>query len=502
MPFRISIILLFFLVNTNAQNDLEWAISYGNEMYESPTSMLKCEDGNIMMVGFRNSLPVDREILIYKLNTAGDIIWQKQLNIPNVKIYINNILPSVNDNGYLLLGSITLLNQEYNDLLVVKIDEGGEIQWYETYGGSNSEGAGYGVLINNGYIIAGTTRSTDGDVIGNNGDSDIWIIWINEFGELLKSKCYGGSYSDACYSIALSNDGFMIFSGSTQNQGSGSDYWVVKSTIDGEIIWENSYGGSEADFKCQILLTEDNSIIAVGESNSNDFDIPNDNHGEYDLFALKINSEGAVIWSKSYGGFRIEFFESICFGVDQSFFMAGQTRSDDGDVNSYNGGYNDYWVVQVSIDDGSIIWESNFGGSEGELAKTSLFTGEELYVAGSCGSNDIDINEDNSGGSDIWVIKLNNILSNNINVPYNENNAIQIYPNPTNTFWNLKNDGHLPRQFHIELYDLKGTKLLSKQIVLSESQEFQLSKSVLPGMYLLYTKDMFGNVDIFKLVKN
>ena len=158
-----------------------------------------------------------------------------------------------------LLGGATLLAQAP------------EVDWQKTYGGSGFDGAtSIGQTADNGYIVAGTSNSNDGDVTGNHGNDDYWITKINPTGNVEWQKSLGGNQNDRPNGIQQTQDGGYIVAGSsTSNNGDvsgnhgNSDFWVVKLNSVGNITWQKSLGGSDLDIGRSIQQTSDGGYIVA-----------------------------------------------------------------------------------------------------------------------------------------------------------------------------------------------------------------------------------------------
>ena len=205
-----------------------------------------------------------------------------------------------NDNGYILIGSsdsfdVDIKNNKGSyDFWVVKISETGELAWEKSFGGSQTDEARGIVKTNDGnYLIVGDTRSNDIDVSINKGAADFWVIKISPNGELLWEKTFGGSSFDAARSISKTQDGGFIICGSSRssninlsNNNGQNDAWVIKIDNSGDIKWQKNVGGTEVDLAYDAIELNDNSILVVGESSSADLDIP-DNKGFSDMLIFK-----------------------------------------------------------------------------------------------------------------------------------------------------------------------------------------------------------------------
>jgi len=270
--------------------------------------------------------------------------------------------------------------------------------------------------IDGGYIVAGYTRSNDGDVSGSHGRRDSWIVKLNEKGELEWQKCLGGSDDDWAYSIQQTKDGgYIIASWTKSNDGNvsgnhgGWDYWIVKLNEKGELEWQKCLGGSDDDMAYSIQQTSDGGYIVAGRTESNDGDVSG-NHGGWDYWIVKLNEKGELEWQKCLGGSDDDMALSIQQTSDRGYIVAGETKSNDGDVSGFHGGYGggDSWIVKLN-EKGELQWQKCLGGSIGEIAHSIQQTSDEGYiVAGETWSHDGDVSGCHSAGDYWWIVKLNN----------------------------------------------------------------------------------------------
>ncbi len=303
------------------------------------------------------------------------------------------------------------------------------IQWQNCLGGSQRDVANSIIQTNDGgYVVAGMTESIDGDVSGYNGNRDFWVVKISSTGALQWQKCLGGSGYDEAKSIKQTADGGYVVAGVTESTDgdvtglNGSyDFWVVKLTGSGALQWQQCFGGSLEDVANSIVQTTDGGYILTGKTNSPDGDVSgyHDNLASQldDIWVVKISSSGSLQWQKCLGGWAIEAGNSIIQTNDGGYAVAGYATVEDGDVTGYNGGDTDLWVVKLSSS-GSIQWQKCLGGTgsyasfEGETAKSIIQTPDGGYiVAGSTNSNDGDVTGFHAGTQhrDFWVVKLNGI---------------------------------------------------------------------------------------------
>ncbi len=359
--------------------------------------------------------------------TTNLIQWQKCLggSAPDYGYSIQQ----TSDGGYIVAGytrsndgNVTDNHGDY-DYWIVKLNSLGNIIWQKCLGGSSRDEA-YSIqqTSDGGYIVAGYSSSNDGDVSGNNGYRDYWIVKLNSLGNIIWQKCLGGSSRDEAYSIQQTSDGGYIVAGFTQSNDSGDvsgnngyrDYWIVKLEDlgnDATITWQKCLGGSDADYAKSIQQTSDGGYIVAGYTESNDSGNVSENHGWNDYWIVKLEDLGndaTITWQKCLGGSSWDEAYSIQQTSDDGYIVAGKTNSNDGDISGDNHGNWDYWIVKLNSL-GTIIWQKCLGGSEWDVAHSIQQTSDGGYiVAGYTWSNDGDVSE-NHGNLDYWIVKLNSL---------------------------------------------------------------------------------------------
>jgi len=183
------------------------------------------------------------------------------------------------------------------------------IEWQKSLGGIIDDVA-YCVqqTSDGGYIVGGYAVSNNGDVSLNHGNNDYWIVKLDASANITWQKCLGGSNVDKGYSVEQTSDGGYIVAGEslsidgnvTGNHGS-YDCWIVKLDANGNIMWQKSLGGTLHDSGNSIQQTKDGGFILAGFSYSNDGDVTG-NHGNRDFWIVKLDSAGNITWQKSLGG--------------------------------------------------------------------------------------------------------------------------------------------------------------------------------------------------------
>ena len=335
-------------------------------------------------------------------------------------------LAKTSDGGYAILGyaqsmdgDITNKSDESFDYWLLKYDQNDLLQWQKTYGGSDDD-RGHDIIqtSDGGYAITGFSKSIDGDVSENSGAHDFWVSKLDANGSITWEKSFGFLGADIGNSILQSNDGGYLLTGvldvsASNGEGNsksafskrhaGGDYWVIKINALGENQWSRYFGGTFTDASYDAIQTEDNGYILVGSSDSADVDIK-DSKGAYDFWVVKISETGTLLWEKSFGGSQTDEARSITRSNDGNYIIVGDTRSSDLDV-SINSGGADLWAIKISPI-GELIWEKTFGGNNFDVARSISKTQDgDFIISGSSRSIDGDLTN-NNGQNDAWVIKI------------------------------------------------------------------------------------------------
>ncbi len=352
------------------------------------------------------------------LYTQTSIDWQKsfggtQDDYPD---YVANEIVT-SDGSYFLAGTSNSNDGNVSgshgneDFWVFKLNASGVLQWQKSYGGSQDEYASAFIQTSdNGFIIVGTTYSNDGNVTGNHGDYDIWVLKISSTGSIQWTKCFGGSDADYAYGVIQTIDGGYAIVGKTWSsdgnvtgyKGNG-DAWMIKISSTGAFQWQKTYGGPGEDNAWHGQQSQDGSYIISGTTESATGDVSG-NHGGFDVWLFKVDAAGNVQWKKCYGGKGDEYAYSFCNATGGGYVLTAETNSMDGDVIKNQGGY-DFWIINVNST-GNLIWQKTYGGSLDDWACSIQPTNDGGYViGGSTNSDDGDFGGSH-GAWDFAILKI------------------------------------------------------------------------------------------------
>lgn len=292
------------------------------------------------------------------------------------------------------------------------------IAWQKCLGGGTADESGQSIIQTNdgGYIITGSAVTNNGDVSGNHGSGDIWVVKQSSLGVIEWQKCFGGTGSEFGTSIIQTIDGgYILTSNTTSNNGDvngnhgNEDVWVVKLSSIGVIEWQKCLGGSNKDNSFSIIQTSEGGYILIGNTGSNDGDVTG-NHGSTssnDVWVVKLSNIGAIEWQKCLGGFGKDFGQSINKTNDGGYILTGWTNSINDDVSGLHGGF-DIWVVKLSSG-GNIEWQKCLGGNGDENGQSISQTLDGGYIlTGYTTSNNGDVSGVH-GDVESWVVKLSSV---------------------------------------------------------------------------------------------
>lgn len=406
--------------------EIMWQTCLGGRYNEQAYSIIENCEGDYAVVGYTKSRSVDvyesaQDVWIAEISTDGSDerqIWGEAywgdaysiIHAPSSEyLATGTILVEVTDDFYL----------DY-DLWVPTIWESVVDNPEQKCLGGSGEDCGMCIIEDSfcEYDIAGYTDSQDGDVSGNHGGSDFWVVKLNEHNHGIKwQKCLGGSNNEYAQCIIENTDGWdyavagytYSHDGDVSGHHGGSDCWVVRLNYDGGLVWQKCLGGTGDDEAYSIIQTADNGFMVAGYTESTDGDVSG-HHGGKDFWVVKLDSAGEMEWQKCLGGSGDDVAQGITTSPDGGYVVAGRTESCDGDVSGNHGRF-DYWVVKLDSA-GEMEWQKCLGGSEDDYAQgiirgmNSAWQYDGGYiVAGWTASFDGDVSG-NHGEKDFWVVRL------------------------------------------------------------------------------------------------
>ena len=298
--------------------------------------------------------------------------------------YGKKIRPTT-DGGYIIVGSTESSGSGYSDVWLIKTNGNGDMQWSKTFGGTQYDyGKDVQQTADGGYVITGYTYSF------GNGGHDVWLIRTDGNGNLLWDETYGGGGNDYGEGVCETTDGGFIITGCDYHGGDDpwSELYVIKTDDQGNQEWSNTFG-SWGDFSWGFSVVEanDGEYVTIGYTESY-------GNGRKDMWLIKLYAHGGVRWHRTFGGSGFERGYSLKETADGGFILVGYT-------SSYGNGENDVWLVKTDKD-GQEIWNREFGGEKHDEGYDVEVTSDDGYIiSGSTWSS-------GAGNQDVWVIRTDN----------------------------------------------------------------------------------------------
>lgn len=476
------------------------------------------------------------------------------------------MIRQTDDGGFVVCGYSKSDDQDVpgnygrDDVLVLKMDNSGNLEWQNHYGGSEGERA-YAIrqTPDGGYIFVGRTKSSDQDISNSYRSTDYWVVKINANGDIMWENTFGGDNPERALDVITTNDGNFVIAGSTSSSSkdvSGNngdeDIWIVKVSNSGNLLWENHYGGSGSDQANAILQTADGGYFVAGLSYSDSSKEVSGNNGASDYWMLKLDNGGQLLWEQNYGGSGNDYGIAAKQTNNGNFIVTGSSESSDKDVSGNNGNF-DYWTIRLDAS-GNLLWEVNHGGSTLEEPKSIIQTTDGFLVAGQALSGDKDVSN-NYGAYDFWLVKVNgsgklqweenfggyladignsviqtnnggfilagesNSSTNDVSANYgsgdfwvvkvgNNTNAIrndfgndlQVFPNPVEENVTIQRDKAWGKNATATLFNSHGERIKARKLNAGNKATFQVTGN--PGYYFMEIKANDGDRAVFKIIKN
>ena len=436
------------------------------------------------------------DLWVIKLDGDGDLVWQRCLG--GTLMEEPGMIRQVADGGYFVLGSTRSDDGDVEDhiggkdIWLVRLDEAGAIVWAKCYGGeANDVGTSILEMANGELLVLGSTTSSEME--NYQAEQDLVLLHIAGDGELLRQKCFGGSSQDGASAMLLLEDGSILVTGFTVsndgdvsgNHGS-SDGWIVKLAPDWMIEWQRCIGGSSPDNVHALVAGQEATYYVALSTASSDGDI-SVSYGGVDYFIVHFDLNGEVLNVSSFGGSNTDGPWSMVFGADLGLMVFGVSQSSDGDITSPKGDL-DAWLINTSssLD---LTWDRSLGGSGADSGRDMCFAHDgSLIMVGTSSSTDGDLTG-NFGSSDVWVVKFE---AENVAVPEQDDAGLLVlYPSPANDA--VRVTWYKPDVHTLEVFDAQG-RLIHSVTGLTKNQR-DMVLSVAAWAEGLYTVCLTGEGD-------
>ena len=378
----ISFLSVDYASGENKGNAITWDKTFGGSSEDMGFSIIQTENGGYAIAGYaifprrekkddwRSKLGYiilekskKQDFWIIKLDKNGNMEWDEIFGEEMTDMARSII--QTKDGGYAVVGSIWTKYVRKQDFWLIKLGENGNKEWEKTFDKDEQDIAHSIIQTNDGgYAIAGGTGKRFW------GEVNCWVIKLDAKGNMEWDKNFGGIGWEEIYSIIQTKDDDFIATGSVWSKGAGrGDVCVVKIDRRGYLVWNKTFGGSENDEARSIIQTDDGGYAVAG------FTVSSEDTGDRDVWVIKLDKEGNKIWDKTFGGTSEDWANSLIQTKDRGYMVVGWT-------SSIGAGKTDVWIVKLNKN-GDLLWDKTFGGSENDEAHSIVQTEDGGYaVAG------------------------------------------------------------------------------------------------------------------------
>jgi hypothetical protein len=437
-----------YLFKTDAAGDTLWARGYVNNAIITGNSVVQTADSGFVVAGATGILRTD---------FAGNVLWGFSFNALQF-----TSVQQTSDGGYIICGYIGTSGLSNGiDIYIIKLSASGIKQWSRKLGGGMDD-VSYCVrqTKDGGYVSVGNTTSFGA------GGTDIYLLKLNNAGDTMWTKTYGGIWQDggttAKQSIEQTSDGGFIIGGYTSSYGAGSyDGYLIKTDSLGTVLWSKAYGGLSSELIFSVKTTHDGGYVFVGSTNSF-------GGGGTDFYVVKTNSAGDTLWTRAFGGANNDYAESVVETDDKGFLIAGYTKS-------FGSGNNDALLIKIdSMGNSSCNQFTTATTVTSCTTITNSTSTGKIFIT--LNMNSLSMNS-NRGGSIVNLCPTSGIQS-----IENKNKFLAVFPNPGSGIFTVSVNENYSGTIRISLRNVLGEEIFRSEIKNNTS----LDLSGFPnGVYLL-----------------
>jgi hypothetical protein len=337
--------------------DTLWTRTYGGQQDDIGYCIKQTTDGGYIIAGITSSFGVSQtDAYLVKIDDQGDTLWTKTFGDSLIERFYS--VDQTNDGGYVAAGSTNSFGAGSGDFYIVRTDAEGNLMWTKIYGTIASDVAcTVQQTADGGYFVVGNTYI--------NVASDIYFVKMDSLGDSLWSRIYGGDSDDFPQDAQQTTDGGYVITGRTRYEGIGNyDYSLWKVDCLGEIQWHRHYGGNENDPAYCVDQTSDGGYIMAGFAY-----MP---YTAEDVYIVKTNDVGDTLWTRLYVRDEDECIYDIQQTGDMGYILIGYT------MPIYPGNMNLYVLKCNPI--GHLLWTGIYGGLNAEGEKSVIQTSDESYI--------------------------------------------------------------------------------------------------------------------------
>jgi hypothetical protein len=320
-----------YLLKVDADGDSLWDRAYGGPLEDIGFSVDVCSDGGFIITGLTYSYAVGQhDLYLIRTDANGDTLWTKTYGTADYDQ--GRSVVETDDGGFIIAGCSDTWWIRH-EAWVIKTDANGDSVWSRHYRTHNNT-CGYEVREN---TVGGQHYAVGGTAAWTYGAAEVYLVRIEENGDTLWTKSYGSAITEYGYGLDWTSDlGFVLVGVTYDFGGSAPDFYVVKTDVGGDSLWQRTYGGSDGEIAHSVRETPDGGYIVVGETDSY-------GHGRDDAWLVKLSASGDTMWTRAYGDWHDDAARQIQITSDGGCIVAGY---------GYNpvGGSQDVFLIRMGTE--------------------------------------------------------------------------------------------------------------------------------------------------------
>ena len=461
--FRMVFLIILFKFSISiAQPDTVWTRTFGGRHSDGFTELIQTEHSYVICGVYDYYQEGRTDFYIVKTDENGEELWSNTFGGDRYES-CSDIQPLANGD-FILAGRTNSFGEGSDDGYIIIVDSTGEERLSRTYGTDSAEYLNSIALINDSCIVYGGTAYD-----GENG-SEFWLLKTDNEHEVIWQHTYGTpNIESASSTIQCSDSGFLMVGRTGISYTRGIDFFVVKTDSDGEEVWRETYGTDSSDACAEVLELEDGGFLLAGSTGFGPGGIYDSN-----FYLVRIDSEGEEIWSREYEGRGKDTCIEIIEAQGGGYVLAGTGGA----------GYDDFYLIRVDTE-GEVIWSTSFGGEWYDVCGDIIQLADGSFVL--VGSLNVSAGRSN----DAWLVKTEPdpaVVPQLLDLSLPQYFILHSpYPNPFNSLTIIRFD--LPRTSHVSITftDLTGRRiatLLNDRLTAGNHHLIWDAKDCPAGVYL------------------
>lgn len=300
----------------NKNGDMQWRLMLGGEKEDDGKAIIRTADGNLMVLGSTKSYATnyDRDLYVAKISLNGDLIWGQSFGADRDEFAGG--IAETDDGGALVVGSTTSFGKGYKDIYIAKLNKKGKMVSSFIVGGKKEDSAEALTRTKDGNMVLVGYRET-----GRAGNSDFYVMKMDQNGKKIWSQTFGGKQADRLNSVVATADGGIVATGATGSYNSeNTDMSVIKLNADGKILWHKIYGFKYYEYGNAVATTSDGGVMVAGGTSTL-------GKGDHSVYLIALENSGKLVWSHVYGNRGKDSANAITRLSDGSMIVVGGSDS-------------------------------------------------------------------------------------------------------------------------------------------------------------------------------